>query len=128
MQHPGGAPTRPETAATIAVVGVSDDGTKYGTRVFRDLAARGYTVYPVHLKGGTIDSHVRYRTLADIPNVPELVVTVVPPAVTEDIVRQAYELGIRRVWMQPGSESDTAIAWCREHGMEVVHHACIILA
>jgi predicted CoA-binding protein len=42
-------------------------------------------------------------------------------------VRQAHDLGLKRIWMQPGAESQEAIAFCREHGIEVVYHACAMV-
>jgi len=38
-----------------AVVGASNDPTKYGNRIFRTLRAAGYRVYPVNPKGGELD-------------------------------------------------------------------------
>jgi predicted CoA-binding protein len=51
--------------------------------------------------------------------------TVVPPAVTEKIVVECKELGIARVWMQPGSESEKAINFCAENNIKVVHDMCV---
>jgi uncharacterized protein len=111
----------------IAVIGVSDDTHKYGYKVFRHLIDAGHPVYPIHLAGGAIDGVTRFATLADLPETPKLVVTVVPPIVTEEIVRQCVALNIPAIWMQPGSESDAAIAYGREHGLTVTAHACIML-
>ena len=110
-----------------AVVGASTDPTKYGSRIFRDLRAAGYTVYGVNPRGGKIEGQKLYPGLAELPEKPAVVDTVVPPAVTEEIVRQCAELGLTRVWMQPGSESEVAIQFCREHGIRVVHHACAMV-
>jgi hypothetical protein len=43
------------------------------------------------------------------------------------VVKEAHELGLNRVWMQPGAESEAAIDYCEENGMEVVHGTCIML-
>jgi predicted CoA-binding protein len=110
-----------------AVVGVSDDPLKFGNRVFRSLLRAGYTVYPVHPRGGEIEGVPIYASLSDLPQAPEVVDTVVPPTVTEQIVREMHNLGLERVWMQPGSESRAAIDWCEQHGIEVVHHACAMV-
>jgi len=107
-----------------AVVGVSQDPTKYGNRIYRSLLASGYQVYPVNPKGGEINGATVYPSLADLPQRPEVVDLVVPPAVTEQVVKEAKSLGLTRVWMQPGSESETAIAYCRRQGIQVVHDAC----
>jgi predicted CoA-binding protein len=110
-----------------AVVGASQDSLKFGNRVFRSLLQAGYTVYPVNPKGGEIEGIQVYPSLADLPQLPDVVDTVVPPAVTEQIVRDMHELGLTRVWMQPGSESHTAVAYCAQHGMQAVYQACAMV-
>jgi len=52
---------------------------------------------------------------------------VVPPAQTERVVREAAEVGIQRVWLQQGAESATAIKYCQDQGMSVVHGECILM-
>ena len=110
-----------------AIVGASQDRSKYGNRVFRSLRDAGYTVYPVNPKGGEVEGARVYPTLADLPEAPEVIDLVVPPAVGEQIVREAHELGLSRVWMQPGAESKAAIEYCREHGLDVIYDACAMV-
>ena len=112
---------------TWAVVGVSQDPNKFGSRVFRSLRDAGYTVYPVNPKGGELDGAEVYRSLADLPEGPEVVDLVVPPAVTEQVVREAHHLGLTRIWMQPGAESQAAIDYCHQHSIQVVHDACAMV-
>ncbi len=102
----------------IAVVGVSADLQKYGHKVFRDLLAAGYQVAAVNPKGGTILNQPVYASLKDIPVVPELVITVVPPAITETVVEECHALGIPHIWMQPGSESEAAAKKAQAYGMK----------
>jgi predicted CoA-binding protein len=52
---------------------------------------------------------------------------VVPPAITEKVVKEALALGLTRVWMQPGAESAAAIDYCHDNGIEVVHDACAMV-
>jgi predicted CoA-binding protein len=110
-----------------AVVGASQDPRKFGNRVFHSLNGAGYTVYPVNPKGGELDGQTVYRSLDELPEQPEVIDTVVPPQVTEQVVKEAHKLGLTRIWMQPGSESEAAIAYCREHDMEVVYKACAMV-
>jgi predicted CoA-binding protein len=110
-----------------AVVGASQDPSKFGYRVFRNLQQAGYTVFPVNPKGGELLGVQVYRSLAELPQPPEVVDAVVQPHVTEKVVQEMHDLGLPRVWMQPGSESDVAIAYCREHGIQVVYDACAMV-
>ena len=110
-----------------AVVGVSHDPAKYGHRIFRDLRGAGYVVYGVNPKGGEVDGQPLYPSLTDLPEQVEVVDIVVPPPVTEQVVQEAHRLGLNRVWMQPGAESEAAVAWAEAQGMEVVHDACAMV-
>lgn len=110
-----------------AVVGVSEDPSKYGHLVFATLLDSGYKVLGVNPKNGQVLGQTIYRTLADLPEKPEVVDIVVPPAVTEQIVRQCLDLGLTRVWMQPGAESQEAIDFCEANGIQVVWDACAMV-
>jgi predicted CoA-binding protein len=110
-----------------AVVGASRSPAKWGYRVFRDLLDGGYRVYPVNPHAEEVLGHRAYATLAELPERPDVVECVVPPPVTEVVVRDCAALGIRRVWMQPGSESDEAVEFCRQRGIDVVAGRCVLV-
>jgi len=111
-----------------AIVGASHDPAKFGNKIVRDLHNAGYIVYPVNPKGGEIEGVKVYPSLADLPEEPDVVDIVVPPTVTEKVVRQVKALGLPRVWMQPGSESEDAVRFCEENGIAVVHDACAMIS
>jgi len=110
-----------------ALVGASADRSKYGNVILRDLHQAGYTIYPVNPRETEIEGLRAYPTLADLAELPQVVDIVVPPRVTEEIVRQCAGLGLGRIWMQPGAESEEAIAFCQEHDIKVVYHACAMV-
>lgn len=112
---------------SAAVVGASRDKNKYGYKVLRDLIDNGYEAYAVNPSCPDIDGSPCYPDLSSLPKTPDLVITVVPPPVTEKVVEEAGKLGIDKIWMQPGSESEYAISYAEERGIGVVHHACIMI-
>ncbi len=112
--------------ALVAVVGVSDDASKYGHKIFRDLLKAGYPVKGVNPKGGFVLGSNLYKSLSELEKKPDLVITVVPPAATEAVVEECNKLGIKTVWMQPGSESDAAIEKARDYGIKAVT-ACFMV-
>ncbi|MGA9117525.1 MAG: CoA-binding protein [Bacteroidota bacterium] len=111
----------------IAVAGVSSSPRKFGSIVFRHLRDRGYEVIPLHPRLDRFDGIRCHPSLTAAPSGIEGVVTVVPPAETEKVVREAVGAGVKSVWMQQGSESDAAIAFCCSQGMNVVHGRCILM-
>lgn len=48
---------------------------------------------------------------------------------TEKVVEEAARKGIKNIWMQPGAESQSAIAYCRDRGINVIGDgSCILIA
>ncbi|MDG2144163.1 MAG: CoA-binding protein [Planctomycetota bacterium] len=105
---------------SFAVSGASTNRQKYGNKILRCYMQNGRRVVPVHPKETEIEG------VACVPNFDSLTEAVhglsiiTPPAVTEQIVEAAAAAGIKRVWMQPGAESDVAIARAQELGMSVI--------
>ena len=112
----------------IAVVGVSANPEKYGHKIFRDLVGSGLDVTGVNQKAEPILEHKIYASIKDLPESPDMVITVVQPVVTESIVKQCHDLGINKIWMQPGSESTEAITLAKEYGMNVTSGLCFMKA
>ncbi len=113
--------------STFAVVGVSQNKHKFGRIVHDEMKKRGLAVSAVNPRSFVEEGIALHPRLSDIVPPVDAVVVVVPPAVTEQIVREAYALGITHVWLQPGAESPDAIKFCVEHGMQCIHGECILL-
>jgi predicted CoA-binding protein len=111
----------------FAVVGATDNPQKYGNQIVKNLKSRGYEVYPVNPRLKDLEGLACYSSLADIPVKVDVVDFVVPPEATEEILKQCQELGLSRIWLQPGSESETAITYCHEHNLKVVHSVCVMM-
>lgn len=112
---------------SFAVIGATDNPEKYGNKIFKNLTRRGYEVYPVNpnLKG--IEGVKCYPSLADIPVKVDVVDFVVPPPVTEATLKECKKLGLDHIWLQPGSESDAAIAFCQDNNLKVVYGTCVMI-
>ena len=115
----------PETS--VAVVGATDDPTKYGSVIYRDLKRKGYAVFPVNPNRSEVDGDKAYASLDRLPETPTLVNIVVPPSVTVSILKKCLELGLNNVWLQPGAESPESLAFLQEHGFNYLANACIMI-
>ena len=111
----------------FAVVGATDNPEKYGNQIVKNLKNRGYEVYPVNPRLEEVEGIKCYHTIADIPVRVDVVDFVVPPSATEVILQQCWELGLDRIWLQPGSESEAAITFCHENNLKVVHDVCVMM-
>lgn len=112
---------------SIAVIGVSHDEAKFGFRIFSDLLKRGFKVEGVNPKNGLLLGKKIFKDLKEFKNAPEMVITVVPPEVTEELVDTCINMGVKEIWMQPGSESENAIKKAELAGIKVTYNACFMI-
>ncbi len=112
---------------TLAVVGVSRSGQKFGNTAYKELKAKGYRLFPVHPQAESIEGDKCYPSLGALPEQAGGVLIVVPPAQTEQVVREAAAANIKRVWMQQGAESEAALRFCQENGISAVSGECILM-
>jgi len=120
----------------IAVVGVSDQRETGCNLAYRKFKEAGYTVSAVNPRLTTFEGDPCYPDLGSIPEKPEAVFILTNPKVTEEVVQQCVDLGIKQVWMhclmgtKPGlasgmtSVSQAAVDMCRENGITVIPGAC----
>ena len=116
-------------ASPIGVVGASADPAKYGHRVLAELLRSGRRAIPVNPRGGEILGVAVVPSVADLEEGTRALSLITPPAVTESVVDAAIELGIERIWLQPGAESAPAIARAEAAGLDLIHGGpCILVA
>jgi predicted CoA-binding protein len=121
---------------SIAVVGVSDNRETGCNQNYKKFRASGYRVYAVNPHISTYDGAPCYPDLNSIPERPDAVFIMTSPRVTEQIVQQCVNLGIKHVWMhclmgtKPGlyagktSVSQSAVEMCRVNGITVIPGTC----
>jgi len=119
--------------ASVAVVGASDDPVKWGNWLAR-RALRGASrraVYLVNRRGGVVMGTHSHRSLAELPETPELVVLAVPPAALESAMDEAIAAGTRAVVVitadgDAGGARDVALATrAREAGVILLGPNCL---
>lgn len=116
-----------EKKNTFAVIGVSNNPKKYGNKVYKDLKFSGYNVYAVNPRIDKIGGEKCYHSIEELPTIPDVINVVVPPEITEKVVKTAVKLGIKKVWLQPGSESERIIDYCKKHNLDILHNICIMI-
>jgi predicted CoA-binding protein len=116
-----------EPGTTIALVGATDNESKYGHTIFLDLKRKGYRVYPVNPRRDTVQGEKAYSKLADIPEPPTIVNFVIPPRFTLHVLKQCLELGLMNVFIQPGAESPEVMEFVQESGFNYLANACIMV-
>lgn len=113
-----------KTRASFAVIGASARPEKYGHEVFETLHAGGYTVYPINPKYSEIDGVACYPSLAALPEMPDVVVLALAPAVSEQSVPKVAAAGARLIWLPPGCFTPAAVDACEAAGVPELHDVC----
>ena len=120
----------------IAVVGVSDKRDTGCNLSYKKFKENGYQVFPVNPRIATYDGQTCYPDLKSIPDSIDAVFILASPKVTESIVEQCVELGIKHVWMhcmmgtKPGlasgmtSVSQPGVEMCKANGIAVIPGSC----
>lgn len=111
----------------FAVVGVSRNPNKFGYIIYQDLKRKGYKVYAINPNATTINGDKSYGSLSELPVKPDVVDVVVPPKIALEVVKECHALGIQKVWLQPGAESDEVIDYCYNHAIEVIYGAYVMV-
>lgn len=114
-------------ARPVAIVGASADRSKYGNIILRNLRERGWDVFAVNPRDGTIEQQPAYASVGGCPQRPELAVMVTPPRVSEEVLDEIVSAGIPKVWFQEGSFDERVIEKARHLGLDWVDDACIMV-
>ena len=110
-----------------AIVGATQNKEKYGYKVLVDLQNKGFNVIPVNPKYGEVAGLKCYPSLISLEERPDVVVLVVGEKNAEKIVKDCVDLGLNRIWFQPGSEYDKAVKLAVKAKFEIMVGQCIMV-
>ena len=120
----------------IAVVGVSDKRDTGCNLAYTKFKDAGYEVFAVNPRIASFQGDACYPDLASLPSKPDAVFILANPKVTDQIVSQCVDLGVKHVWMhcmmgtKPGlakdmtSVSQSAVDVCKANGIAVIPGSC----
>ena len=111
---------------TVAILGASSDGSKFGNKAVRAYRRQGWEVYPVNPKGGLIDDLKVYRSLDEIPVKLNRITLYLPPSVGVALLPAIAKAHPDEFFVNPGAESAELIDQARGLGLDPIV-ACSIL-
>ena len=112
---------------SIAVVGASRGGKKFGNAAAKELQTRGYQVFIIHPEAQEIDGQPCYPNLSALRGQIDAVLISVPAAQAAAVMREAASLDIRHVWLQQGAESPDLLTLGQELGLSLVSKKCVLM-
>jgi acyl-CoA synthetase (NDP forming) len=80
----------------VAVIGASDDASKWGGSLLRNLIGGGFAgpIYPVNGRGGTVQGLPAFATIAELPSAPDLALVALGASHVNAVIEQCGERGI----------------------------------
>ncbi|MBA3939393.1 MAG: CoA-binding protein [Planctomycetes bacterium] len=112
---------------SVAIVGASTNAERPSNLAVRRFRARGYTVWPVHPAGHSIDGLPGFRALAGLPGRPDLVCMYVNPETGLGMLDEIVACRPQVLWLNPGADGEPLLSAARARGLRVVE-ACALVA
>lgn len=114
------------TQSSFAFVGHSS-ARGFPRLSYAEAKKRGKQVFAVDPTIDNIDGDRTYSDLRSLPQKVDGVVVEVPREETLDWVRQAADVGIKNVWVHMNRDSPEAVAFAREHGLNLLTGTCAVM-
>ncbi len=113
------------TAESVALVGVSANPIRSSNFVASYLVRTHFRIYPVNPMYDEVLGLQCYASLADLPEVPDIVDVFRRREELPNVVDEAIAIGAKVVWFQLGLRHDEAAQSARDAGLEVVQDRCL---
>jgi len=111
----------------IAVIGATNDKSKYGNKIYNDLKRKGYQVYAINPRATTIEGDKSYKSIEDLDIEPDIFNFVVPAKIGFEILQDAVAMGFDNFWFQPGAESNEISEFLKKRDKTFLVNACIMI-
>lgn len=110
-----------------AVVGATQNKSKFGYKVMKRLLDHGYNVYPVNPAYGEIEGLKCYKSLEEVNEPIDVVDMIVNPKIGLQSIEEAAQKGIKYIWCQPGAADEELINKAKEKGLILAPNNCVLL-
>lgn len=98
------------------VIGDVTNTTKYAYKILEKFKDKGHVVSGVHPKGGD----GVYKTLSEVPYKIDAIDLCVNPKLGLEFIKEAKVMGISKILIQPGAESEDIINYCNENNIVAI--------
>ncbi|MFW6326720.1 MAG: CoA-binding protein [Bacteroidota bacterium] len=111
----------------MAVAGVSRDKKKFGYSVFSHLKQHGFEIAPINPNTSEIDGTPCFTSVKDLPEGTENLLVLTPKSKTLEVLSEAEQKGIKRIWIQQMSETPEVMEFTKGKDYSVISKKCIYM-
>lgn len=115
----------------IAMVGISRRKNDFSAVLFENFRQRGYDMVPVNPAIAEVAGLRCFARVQDIQPPVDAAIVMTSPGVSEQVVHDCVEAGIRRVWLYgtggQAAVNPGAVALCRAKGIDLVPGECPLM-
>ena len=113
------------TLRNWAIVCATAKKDRFGYKIWKQMAEKGYTVYGVNPNYDEIEGMKIYHHLREIEKPIDAIDMVINRKLVPDVLEEAKELGIKNIFFQPGSADKPVIDLAKEMGFSIIEDDCI---
>jgi predicted CoA-binding protein len=113
-------------AKVVAVIGASNNRSKFGNKALRAFANQGFTVIPINPNEAIVEGYRTFASVLDVPGPIDMATVYVPAQAGVRVVQELAEKGVPEIWLNPGADEPEVVAKARELGVNVIR-ACSII-
>ena len=99
------------------------NSSKYAYRILQSLKAAGHNVMGVNPRSS--DDSI-YKSLKDIPQEINVLDLCINPKSGIEIVKEAKDLGIKFILIQPGAESEEILSYCKDNSITAIEGCALV--
>jgi uncharacterized protein len=111
----------------IAIAGVSRTRHKFGNTIFKEMKKKGYNLYPVNPNLDEFEGQKCFRSIGSLPIDVDGIIINTKSLITERLIKESEEKGIKNIWLQQGSVDKKTIVESHRSQTNIISGHCILM-
>ncbi len=112
---------------TLGIIGVSEKKQKFGNAIFNELKNKNKRIYQIHKSLTLVNDSLCYSSYESLPEKIDGLIISVKSSKVKPIIEEYHKAGVKNFWIQQGSSSEDAIAYCKQNNINFISGKCILM-
>ncbi|TDJ08807.1 MAG: CoA-binding protein [Deltaproteobacteria bacterium] len=112
---------------TVVILGASDHPGRYSHMAQVLLLEKGHIPLPVNPRLESIEGIKCFPHIKDIDEKIDTLTVYVNPHISDSLAKEIFDLGVKRVIFNPGSENESLYKPLRKRGVEIIEACTLVM-